>query len=90
MRGGEAERGGAGNNEVVGPDGYRLGEGESKGSGNGIGVRIGYIHGGGGDAGHRKQGKWLKWVGMEWSECGRMVSTSNKITYYIGQSLGTG
>ena len=29
---------GAGNNEVVGPDRCRLGEGKSEGSGNGIGV----------------------------------------------------
>ena len=42
--GGKAERGGAGNNEVVGPEGYRLGEGKSEGRGNGIGVRIGDRH----------------------------------------------
>ena len=54
LRGGNAERGGAGNNEVVGPDGYRPGEGKSEGSGNGIGVRIGDRNGGGGYAGHRK------------------------------------
>ena len=75
LRGGEAERGGAGNNEVVVPDGYRLGEGESEGSGNGIRVRFGDRHGGGGDAGHRKQDKRIKWGVMERSECGRMGST---------------
>ena len=63
-------RGGAGNNVVVGPNGYRLGEGKSEGSRNVIGVRIGGRHGGGGDAGHRNQGKRLKWCGMEQSECG--------------------
>ena len=36
LQGGEAERGGAGNNDVVGTDGYRLGEGKSEGRGNGI------------------------------------------------------
>ena len=77
MRGGDAERGGAGNNEVVGIEGYRLGEGKGEGSGNGIGVRSGDRHGGGGDAGHRNQGKRLKWGGMERSECGRMGSTAN-------------
>ena len=41
LRGGKTERGGAGNNEVVGTDGYRLGEGKGKGRGNGIGVRVG-------------------------------------------------
>ena len=73
MQGGDAERGGAGNNEVVGPDGNRLREGKSEGSGNGIGDR----HGGGGDAGHRKLGKRLEWGGMERSECRQMGSTEN-------------
>ena len=66
----KAERSGAGNNEVVVPDGYILGEGKSKGRGNGIRVQIGDRHGGGGVVGHRKQGKWIKWGGMERSECG--------------------
>ena len=30
---------------------------------------FGDIHVGGGDVGHRKQGKRLKWGGMERSEC---------------------
>ena len=77
LQGGDAERGGAGNNEVVRPDGYRLGEGKSEGSGNVIGVQVGDRHGGGGGKGHRKQGKRLKWGGMERSECGRMGSTAN-------------
>ena len=38
LRGGETERGGAGHNAVVGPDGSRLGEGKGEGSRNGIGV----------------------------------------------------
>ena len=41
LRGGDAERGSAGNTEVVGSDGHRLGEGQGEGSGNGISVRIG-------------------------------------------------
>ena len=77
LRGCNAARGGAGNNEVVGPDGYILGEGKGKGNGNVIGVRVGDKHGGGRGAGHRKQGKRLKWGGMERSECGRMGSTAN-------------
>ena len=32
---------------------------------------------GGGDAGHRKQGKWIKWGGMERGECGRVGSTAS-------------
>ena len=74
---GNTERGGAGNNEEVVPDGFILGESKGDGSGNGIGVRIRDRHGGGGDAGHRKQGKRLKWGGMERSECGQMESTEN-------------
>ena len=77
LRGGDAERGGVGNSEVVGPDGYRLGEGKSEGSGNGIGVRIGDRHGEGGDAGHRNQGKRINWGGMERSKCGRMGIMAN-------------
>ena len=77
LQGGDVERGGAGNNEVVGPDGYRPGEGKSEGSGNGIRVRIGDRLGGGGDAVHIKQRKWLKWGIMERSECGLMGSTAN-------------
>ena len=76
LQGGDAQRGSAGNTEVVGPDGHRLGEGQGEGNGNGIGVRIGDRHGGGGGAGHRKQGKRIKWGRMERSECGRMGSTS--------------
>ena len=41
LRGGETEGGGVGNNEVVGPDRYRLGEGKGEGSLNGIAVRVG-------------------------------------------------
>ena len=70
-------RGSAGNTKVVGSDGHRLGEGQGEGSGNGISVRIGDGHGGGGGAVNRKQGKRLKWGGMERSECGRMRSTAN-------------
>ena len=65
LRGGEAERGGVGNNEVVGPDVYRLGEGKGEGSGNVIGVQVGDIHGEGRCVGHRKQGKRIKWGRME-------------------------
>ena len=40
----------------------------------GIGFRLGFgvRHGGGGGAGHRKQGKRLQWDRMERSECGCM------------------
>ena len=41
LRGGKTVRGGAVHNEVVGPYGYRLGEGKGEGSGNGIGVLVG-------------------------------------------------
>ena len=77
LRGGDTERGSAGNTEVVVSDGYRLGEGQGEVSGNGIGVRLGDRHGGGGGARNRKQGKRLKWGGMERSKCGRRRSTAN-------------
>ena len=48
LRGGNADRGHAGNTEAVGSDGSILGEGQGEGSGNGIGVRIGDRLGGGG------------------------------------------
>ena len=64
LRGGDSERGSAGNTEVMGSDGNRLVEGQGEGNGNVIGVLIGDGHGGGGGAGHRKQGKRIKWVGM--------------------------
>ena len=70
LRGGDAERGSAGNTEVVGSDGNIMGEGQGKGSGNVIGVQLGDRHGGGGGEGNRKHGKRLKWGGMERSECG--------------------
>ena len=70
LRGGNTERGSAGNTEVVGSDGHRLREGKGEGNGNGFGVRIGDGHGGGGGTGNRKQGKRIKWGGMEWSKCG--------------------
>ena len=38
LQGGDAERGSAGNTEVVGSDEHRLGEGQGKGNGNGISV----------------------------------------------------
>ena len=71
MRGSEAERGSAGYAKVVGSVGHRLGEVQGKGNGDRIGVRFGFgiRHGGGGGAGNRKQGKRLKWGGMERSEC---------------------
>ena len=68
LRGDDASRGGEGNNAVVGPEGNGLGEGESAGSGNIIGVRVGDRQGRGGGAGLRQQGKRLEWGGMEWSE----------------------
>ena len=51
---------------------HRLVEGQGEGNGNGIGDRLGVRHGGGGGTGNIKQGKRLKWGGMERSECGRM------------------
>ena len=77
LRGGDADRGSAGKNGVVGSDGHRLGEVKGEGSGNVIGVRLGDIHRGGGGAGNRNQGKRIKWGGMERSKCGRMGSTAN-------------
>ena len=74
----------------MGAEGHILGEGQGEGSGNKIGVRLGDRHGGEGSSGNRKQGKWLNWGVMERDECGRMGSTANYITYYIGQSLVTG
>ena len=56
--------------KVVGSVGHRLGECQGEGNGNGIGVRFRVRHGGGGGKGNRKQGKRLKWGGMERSECG--------------------
>ena len=73
LRGGDAARRGEGNNEMVGPEGNRLGEGKIEGSGDGIGVRIGYRHGRGGNTGRRKQGKRLEWGGMERNKCRRIV-----------------
>ena len=54
----------------MGPEGNWLGEGESAGSGNIIGVRIGgrQGRGRGGNAGRRQLYKRLEWGGMEWSE----------------------
>ena len=72
MRGGDKERGSEGYTKVVGTVDHRLGEGQGKGNGNGIDVRIGVRHERGGGARNRKQGKRLKWGGMERSECGRM------------------
>ena len=62
---------------MMGLDGHRLGEGQGGGSVNGIGVQIGDRRGGGGGAGHRRQGKRIKWGGMERSDSGRMGSTAN-------------
>ena len=76
LQGGDAERRSASNTEEMGSDGHRLVEGQGEGSRNGIGVRIGDRHVGGGGAGHRKQGKRIKWGRMERSECGRMGSTA--------------
>ena len=73
LRGGDAARKGEGNNEMVGSEGNRLGEGKSEWSGDFIGVRIRDRHGRGGDTGCRKQGKRLEWGGMERSECRRIV-----------------
>ena len=76
MKGSDKERGSAGYTKVVGSVGHRLGEGQGKENGNRIGVRLGVRHGGGGGAGNRKQGKRIKWGGMERSECGRMGMTA--------------
>ena len=51
---------GESNNEVVIPEGSRLGGGKNEVSGDGIGVRIGDRHGRGGNVGRRKQGKRLE------------------------------
>ena len=72
LRGGDTVRRGEGN-KVVGPEGNRLVEGKSEGSGDGIRVRIGDRHGRGGNTGRRKQGKRLEWGGMERNEFRRMV-----------------
>ena len=77
LRGGDVERGSAGNTEVVGSDRHRLGEGQGEGHGNGLGVQLGDRHEGGGGKGNRNQGKRLKWGGMKRSKCGRMGSTEN-------------
>ena len=77
LRGGDAARRGEGKNEVVGPEGDRLGEVKIEGSGDVIGVGIGDRHGRGGDAGHRHKGKRLGWGRMERSECRRMGSKAN-------------
>ena len=70
LQGGDAEKGSAGNTEIVGSDGHRLGEGQGEGRGYRIGVQIRERHGGGGGEGHRNQSKRIKWGGMERSECG--------------------
>ena len=59
--------GGEGDNEVVGPEGDRLGESKSEGGGDGI--RIGDRHGRGGGTEHSQWGERLEWGGMERSEC---------------------
>ena len=69
LRGGNVAKRGEGDNEVVGPEGDRLGEIKSEGSGDGIGVGTGDRHGRGCDAGLREWVKRLEWGGMEWSEC---------------------
>ena len=58
--------------KVVGSVGHRPRESQGEGNGDEIGVRFGFgvRHGGGGGVGNRKQGKRLKWGGMEWGECG--------------------
>ena len=76
-KGGDAARRGEGNNEVVVPEGNKLGEGKIEGSGDGIGARIGDRHGRGGETGRRTQGKRLEWGGMERRECRRMGSNAN-------------
>ena len=58
---------------MVVPEGNILREGKSEGSRDGIGFQIGDRHGSGGNTGRRKQGKRLKWDGMERSECRKMV-----------------
>ena len=65
LRGGDAARRGEGNNEVVGLEVNRLGEGKSEGSRDRIGVRIGDRHGGKAtwDAESRANGS----SGAEWS-----------------------
>ena len=73
LQGGDAERRSAGDTEVVGAEGHRLGEGQGEGSGNRIGVRLRERHGGGVGAGNRKQGKRLKWGGIERGECVRLT-----------------
>ena len=78
LQGGDATRRGKGDNDVVGPEGDRLGESQSKGSGYGIRVGTGERHGRGGDAGRGQQGKRLKWGRMEWSKC-RRVGSNGKL-----------
>ena len=71
LRGDDTTRGGEGGNEVVVPEGDRMGESKSKGGVDGvrIRIRIGDRHGRGGGTELRQWGERLKWGGMEWSEC---------------------
>ena len=60
LQGDDTVRRGAGNNEVVGPEGDRLGESKSEVSGEGTGIRTGDIYGRGKDAGLKQWGKRLE------------------------------
>ena len=68
LRGGDTERRGEGSNELVGPEGGRLGESKHKGGGDGIRIITGDRHGIGGRTELRQWGERLEWGRMEWSE----------------------
>ena len=72
MRGRETERGSEGYVKVVGKVGNLLGERKGEGNVDGSNARfgIGDRHGGGGGVVSRKQGKRIKWGGMERGKCG--------------------
>ena len=69
MLGDDIDRQVEGDNEVVGPEGDRLGESKSEGSGDIISIRPGDRHGRGGGKELRQWDERLEWGGMEWSEC---------------------
>ena len=70
VRGGGSKGGSKGADEVVGPGGHRLGNGEGKGSRARQYRRIKNRHGRGGGAGGREQGERVKRGGMERGDCG--------------------
>ena len=83
LQGDDIDRRGEGDNEVVGPEGDRLGESKSEGSGDEIRIRPGDRHGRGGGTELRQWGERLERGGMEWSKCRPMGSKCKLVIYYI-------